>query len=272
VKQRAYDEHTVFRALLQHHRGSRGMSQLDLAIAADVSSRHISFLETGRARPSRDMVLRLGVALGLCLRDVNALLHAVGLSPAFPESAADAPLAPAIERALERMLAHQEPFPMVIMSHRYDVLRMNHAASAVLLRFVEDPSTLGEPLNAMHAIFHPHLLRPFIADWPAVARAVLARLQRDALGRPGDGAIPELMRALCAYPGVPADWRTPAFDAAPSPTFDVTLERDDERARFLTTLTVFNAPLDVTLEELRIESYFPLDAATEQLCERLSPG
>jgi len=267
-------ESNLFRALLRHHRSGRGMSQLDLSIAAEVSCRHISFLETGRAQPSREMVLRLAAALGLGLRDANALLQAAGLPRAFPESRVDAPWPPAIERVIARMLAQQEPYPMVVLNARYDLLRANRSASQLMARFVRDPAALREPINVLHLIFHPDLMRPYLEDWPELARSLLTRLQREAIGRLSDDAILELVRELCTYPGVPEDWRQPALDLPLTPAVEFGMQRDGMRVRFLTTVTVFNAPLDVALEDIQLESYFPVDDATEALCRELcsAPG
>ena len=261
---------SLFRALLRHYRNARGMSQLDLSSAAEVSCRHISFLETGRAQPSREMVLRLAAALGLGLRDANALLHAAGLPRAFRETRGEQALPPMIERVIERMLAQQEPYPMVVLNGRYDLLRANRGAGALLQHFVRDPGAIGTRPNALHMLFHPELLRPYVDDWAELARALLTQLQRDALSHPGDDAIPELVRELCAHPGVPEDWRQPAFDLPPTAALEIGLSRDGLHARFLTTLTVFNAPLDVGLEDLRLESYFPADEATAALCRRFA--
>jgi transcriptional regulator with XRE-family HTH domain len=181
-------ESALFRALLRHHRSARGMSQLDLSATARVSCRHISFLETGRAQPSREMVLRLSAALGLGLRDVNALLQAAGLPRAYRDSRADEPWPSSIERVIARMLAQQEPYPMVVLNARYDVLRTNDGAAQLVMRFVRDPSALGQPINALHLVFHPELMRPYLEDWPSLARTLLAQLQREALSRPSDDA------------------------------------------------------------------------------------
>jgi hypothetical protein len=139
----------------------------------------------------------------------------------------------------------------------------------VFARFVDDPTALQATPNVLHLLFDPRLVRPYIEDWPELARNVLTLLQRDALTRPGDDSIPELVRVLCAYPGVPEDWKQPSFDRPLDATLEFGMTRDDLRVRFLTTMTVFNAPLDVALEDLRLESYFPADEATEALCREL---
>lgn len=263
-------ENHLFPALLRHWRSRRGLSQLDLALAADVSSRHVSFLETGRAQPSREMVLRLGAALSVPLRDQNTLLQAAGFADAFDEPPASSGLTPAIEQAISRMLAQQEPFPMTVLDRRYDVLRMNGAAARIFPLFLAEPAALTDRLNAFTACFDPRLARPFIVDWERTARSLLARLHREALARPEDTALSSLVRSLLDYPGVPPSWRNPDFSAPSEPVLAVRLRRGDLDLGFLTTVTTFNAPQNVTLDELRIESYFPLDDATTQACERLA--
>jgi transcriptional regulator with XRE-family HTH domain len=262
-------ESNLFPALIRHHRTRRGLSQLDLALAADVSSRHVSFLETGRAQPSREMILRLAAALSVPLRDQNALLAAAGFPEAFEEPRVEAALAGALGTAVERMLAKHEPYPMVVMNRRYDALRVNRAGAGLLARFVLDPAAVGAPPNVFRALFDPRLSRPFVVDWERVARGMLARVHREVLERPGDGELGALLRALLEYPGVPKDWREPDLSAPVEPCFTIRLRRDDLELAFLSTVTVFSAPQSVTLEELRIESFFPVDAETERACARL---
>jgi transcriptional regulator with XRE-family HTH domain len=263
-------EPNLFRALFRHYRQGRGMSQLDLSLAAGVSARHISFIETGRAQASREVIMRLSSALGLGLRDVNALLQAAGLPREFRESDGRAKWPDSIERAVSRMLAQQEPYPMVVLNVRHDVLRGNQAAFRLLGLFLNEPAALGDRPNLLHALFDPRLMRPYVTDWARLARTLLTQLQRDALARPADGSIPALISELCNFPGVPEQWREPALDLPQTPTLEFEAERDGQRVRFLTTLTVFNAALDVTLEELRLESFFPVDEATEAICRKLA--
>lgn len=260
----------LFPALLKHWRRSRGMSQLDLAIAADVSSRHVSFLETGRAKPSEEMVLRLGAALGVPLRDRNAMLNAAGFPELFDEPALDGGLPPPISRALDRMLASHEPFPMVVMNSRYDVLRTNQGAAALMRRIILEPEALGVPINGFRLLFDPRLARPFIEDWAEVAHGLIASLHVESLQRPNDEGLSDLLRSLHEYPGVPEAWRQPAPRPAEA-TFTMVLKRDALRLAFLTTVTRFNAPANITLEELRIESYFPLDDETSLALEAMQP-
>jgi transcriptional regulator with XRE-family HTH domain len=263
----AHEPSRLFPALLRHWRGRRGLSQLDLALAADVSARHISFLETGRALPSREMILTLAAALDVPLRDQNEMLRAVGLPEAWSSADAGAMTAP-IERAITRMLAQHEPYPMVVMNRRYDLVRSNEGATRMLGRFVAEPQALTPPVNLFQALFDPRLTRPFVVEWERVARQLLSRLHREALADPSNGELAQLVTALLGYPGVPAAWRQPDFSLPSEPTVAVRLRRDALELGFLTTMTVFNAPQNLALEELRIESYFPLDEATARACER----
>lgn len=262
----------LFPALLRHWRRTRGRSQLDLALDAGVSARHLSFLETGRAAPSREMVLRLASALSVPLRDQNALLVAAGFAREFPE--AQGPYTPAIEQALTRMLAQQEPYPLTVLDPRYNVVRANAAALRILPRFVADPTALpltdGAPLNVLRMVFDPRLARPFILDWPRVARDLAGRVHRELLAHPDDRALRELLASVFQAPDVPAELRQPDLGIPSAPILAIRLRRDDLELGFFTTITTFNAPQNVTLEELRIESYFPLDDETARVCAALA--
>ena len=260
----------LFCALLKYWRNLRGLSQLDLALHAEVSARHVSFLETGRSKPSEDMILRLADTLSVPLRDQNALLKAAGFPAAWDEPSPEDGFSGPVGRALERMLAKQEPYPMLILDRRFDVLRANTAAERVFSRFVADPLALAQPFNAYRLVFDPAGARPFVVDWERVARSLLAHLQRTALTTPRDATLRELLDELLAFPDVPASWRGPDFSLPVGSTFSFRLERGELSVGFLTTLTLFSVPQNVTLEELRIESYFPLDEESERLCLSLA--
>jgi transcriptional regulator with XRE-family HTH domain len=258
----------LFSALLRHHRHKRGLSQLDLATISDVSSRHVSFLETGRSQPSREMVLCLAASLAVSLRDQNELLRAAGFSSEFEEPSVNA-LSPSVAQAITRMMRVHEPFPMMLVDRKFDVLSMNVGATTLLTRFIAEPTRLQDPPNAYRMLFDPRLARPFIYDWAKIARQLVARLHREVLAHPTNGELSALLRSLFEYPDVPESWRQPDFSAPNEPTLTLRLVRDELSLGFLTTLTTFNAPGNVTLEELAIESYFPLDQATEAACVAL---
>lgn len=260
----------LFPALLRHWRRTRGLSQLDLSLAADVSSRHVSFLETGRAAPSRGMVIRLAAALDVPMRDTNDMLRAAGLEPAFAtpgvESALDGPLG----AALDRMLEAHDPFPMVVLDRRYDVLRMNAGARGLLSHVIAEPESAPSPLNAFHLLFDPRLARNFVEDFDQMAQAMLLRLHRELLHEPRNDALRGLQAELQAL----VSERLPEVDlgTASEPVFSIRFRRGDLRLAFFGTMTTFSAPQNVTVEELRIESYFPADDATAELCRAASSG
>lgn len=258
----------VFAALLKYWRGHRGMSQLDLSLVAEVSARHVSFLETGRSNPSFEMVLVLAEALNVPMRDTNELLRAAGFDSYYEESTLEDLLSGALGDAVETMLAHQEPFPMMVVDRLYNVLRANRAGTMLLaMANIDLDDETGEH-NVLRLLFDP-ANREMVGDWEGTASELLRRLQREALHRPHDTAMAELLAALADSPGVPADWRQPKPDGPDDPMLTFEFRAGDIAMRFLTTITEFNAPQNVTLDELRIESYFPLDDETSELCNAL---
>jgi hypothetical protein len=216
------------------------------------------------------MVLRLAAALNLRLRDQNALLTAAGFPAQFAEPPYPGGLPVEIERAIEQMLAQHEPFPMLVLNATYDVLRANAGATRILSAIIAEPAAQTSPPNGIRSLFDPRLARPAVVDWERTARALVSRLHRESLARPADVALAALLESLFEYPGVPPSFRQADFSVASEPTFMLRLRapRLDELA-FLSTLTVFNAPQNVTLEEIRIEGYFPLDDATREKCFEL---
>ncbi len=256
-------ESKLFSALLKYWRRRRGLSQLDLAVAAEVSPRHISFLETGRARPSEEMVLRLGGTLDVPLRDRNELLRVAGFVSGFAEPTLEALEDPAIELALARMLEQQEPYPMLLVSRTYAILRANQAARRLFGAAIGG-DIIGR--NALFEVFDPEGLRPNVVNWEEVGREVVLRLQRETLHNPHDQRLAEVLEALFRFPGVPEVWRRPDFSRGSAASVQLRVRLGEQELGFLTTMTRFNAPQNVTLEELLIESYFPTDTATEEFC------
>src|SRR5262245_18862271 len=198
--------------LLQYWRKTRQMSQLDLAVEAEVSPRHLCFLETGRSRPSREMVLHLAQALAVPLRERNSLLLAAGFAPMFRESSLeDSDLAP-VRRALDAILAQQEPYPAVVMNRHWDIVGGNAAATRFFEMRLGGRSTPG-PANVLRLMFHPQGLRPMVLDWEGTAEALVQRLHREAVGGVLDDAARKLLEEILDYPGVPKRWRTPELGA-----------------------------------------------------------
>jgi hypothetical protein len=198
------------------------------------------------------------------------LLQAAGFAEEFAEPSFAEGLPEPIARAIERMLAQQEPYPMMVLSHRYDILRVNTAGMRLMQNLVREPSAMTAPPNVMRMLFDPRLSRSFVLDWERVARTLLSRMHREALSRAGDEVLTGLIQELLAMPDVPQSFRAPDFSQASEPTLIFRLRVGEQELAFLTTVTVFNAPQNVTLEELRIESYFPLDDETARVCEQVA--
>jgi transcriptional regulator with XRE-family HTH domain len=261
-----------FGRLLRQWRTQRGMSQLDLAVEAGVSSRHLSFVETGRAQASREMVLLLARVLDVPLRDRNDLLVAAGFAPIYRATALDAPAVSQVRRALDFILRQQEPYPALVLDRHWNILMAN-AATGRLVAALLDPKAVTElGGNAMRLVFHPRGFRPYIVNWEAGAAALMQWLHRDVLSGFADAETRRLLEELLAYPGVPARWRTLDLDVSTAPFLPIELHKGDLSLRYFTTLTSLGTPHDITLQELRIESYFPADEATEDASHRLAGG
>jgi transcriptional regulator with XRE-family HTH domain len=267
----------LFPALLKHWRGQRGLSQLDLALAADVSSRHISFLETGRSSPSAAMVLRLATALGVPLRHVNAMLEAAGHEPAFEESAHSLPAA--VVHALALLKAHQEPYPLIVIDRAYRVRDLNRGAQTMLAALLPadvpqgelDPAALARmQLNLARLTFDPHGAQPYLVNFDEVGRALLWRIQREVLTDPDDGELRTLLDELLEMPTVAPGWRDVDLSSPSDPVLVVHLRRGEVELRFVTMVTAFQAPQNVAVEELRVEIWFPYDDATAEVVRGLA--
>jgi transcriptional regulator with XRE-family HTH domain len=257
-----------FGALLQHWRQVRRKSQLAFAIEAEVSPRHICFLETGRARPSRDMVLLLASALDVPLRERNALLLAAGYAPAYRETELDSSELGAVRAALQAILRQQEPFPAVVMNRSWDILTSNDAA-ARFFGFLLDPAALSGPANVIRMMFDPQGLRPFVLSWETVAEALVTRVHREAVGGAPDEATVRLLEEVLAFPGVPQRWQRPNPETPLMPVIPVTFRKDSKTFAYFSTVTTLGTAQDVTLQELRIECFFPMDAETERNAKEL---
>jgi transcriptional regulator with XRE-family HTH domain len=259
-----------FGGLLRAWRSSRGRSQLALALDAGISSRHLSYMETGRASPSREMVLTLAQALEIPLRDRNELLKAAGFAALYRETPLDAPTLGPVKDALKVLLEGSEPNPAFVVNRRYDVLDANSSGRWILSTFVQDPARFEAPLNMARLIASPQGLRPHLENWQEVARKVLVRLQRELGGaHVRDGVDEALLEEIApAY----AELRNPpaATDALPL-MVGVKFRRGALALKLFTTIATLGTALDITLQELRIETLFPADAATKKvLVERAS--
>jgi transcriptional regulator with XRE-family HTH domain len=260
---------SVFGDRLRQWRGSQGLSQLGLSEAAGVSSRHISFIETGRSRPSRSMVMHLAETLGLPLRERNALLVAAGFAPVYREGRLDErDLAP-VRRALEIVLQSHEPYPAFVLDAEWNILVANDAHHRLLRLLLREAVPPPEPVNVARLVLDPALLRPRIGNWLVVAHVLAHRLRRQ-LRTPGVAAgRRQRLEQLLSLPGVEE-----ALDrAAPPPESSVVIPLEfvvgDRTLSFFSTIATLGTPQDVTLDELMIESLFPADEMTALVVREL---
>jgi transcriptional regulator with XRE-family HTH domain len=248
--------------LLRHWRHVRRKSQLSLALQAGISARHLGFVEIGRAAPSREMVLLLAGVLDVPLRERNALLLAAGYAPLYRETGLEAPEMEHARRAVALILEHQEPYPAVVMDRHWNILTANAAAQRFFSRLLP-ASSEGAPANIIRLMFDPRGLRPWVANWEGAAEALVHRIHREALGGVPDGETARLLEEVLSYPDVPKRWRLLDLLAPfPSPYLALQFRKGDLAMDFFSTVTTLGTPLDVTLQEIRIECFFPADDAT----------
>ncbi len=246
--------------LLRDWRQRRRLSQLDLAGEAEVSARHLSFVETGRSRPSRELVLHLADHLDVPLRERNSLLLAAGYAPSYGERSLDTNELEPVRQALDKILRGHEPFPAVVVDRRWDIVTANDALSS-LLGPVVSPHLLEPPANALRITLHPDGLAPHIENLPEYADHLLARLDRQA-AMDGRADLFELAGELRSYPGTPSHTENHG-DVADRLFAPLVLRLDGgPRLAFFSTIATFGTALDVTVAELAIEQFFPADAAT----------
>lgn len=253
-------------ALLRQWRKIRNVSQLDLAADAHTSQRNVSFIEFGRAHPSRRMLLTLLEALDVPLRARNEILLAAGFAPIYPERTLTSQEMNLANQVLDRIIAHHEPYPAMVLDGGWNVVVHNRATARIIESCVPPDALIrfsqSGKLNFMRLMCAPNGLRPHVRSWPQTGLVLLARLRREAAAYPGSPSA-LLLRELLDAKAFPEFGEL--SEAPLEPTIPLELEVNGARLRFLNTLTTFGTPQDVTLQELRIELSFPADEATERL-------
>jgi transcriptional regulator with XRE-family HTH domain len=253
-------------ALLREWRAARHVSQLALALEAGTSTRHLSYVETGKAQPSREMVRRLAEALDMPLRERNALLLAAGYAPEYAETRLDAPELAQVRRAVEFIIEHQEPYPAFVLNRRWDILMANRAAARVGNFLIGGT----RHSNMVRQFFDPADMRAAVVNWEEVAGDLVRHLHDEVAAAPTDATARALLDEALRAPGVPARWRERQLDTPPPPLLTVVFHKGDRELRFFSTIARFGTPRDVTIDELRIECAFPADQATAELCRALA--
>lgn len=241
--------------LLRYWRQQRGKSQLDLSLDTGISQRHLSFVESGRSIPSRDLLSTVSEALDIPLRERNVLLLASGYAPRYSESVWEAPEMAAITNAIDRVLLQHEPHPALVLDRSWNVIRTNAATPQFFGSFI-DLAAREHPRNLLHLMFDPTGMRPFIENWDEVAAGLLQRVRRESLGHVVDEKTIRLLSELKNYPGVKDLSSVPR---AQSPVLPITFRKGTQRFSYFSLITTVGTPQCITAQELRIECMFPME-------------
>ena len=253
--------------LLKQWRGVRGRSQLDISADTGISQRQISFIESGRSVPSRPTLIGIAQVLEIPLRERNALLLAAGYAPIYSDAAWNSDEMKSISKALQRMITQHEPYPALVMDRYWNVILTNEAAPRFFNCFI-DMSQRPSPRNMLHLMFDPKGMRPFIANWEVLAKSLIQRVQREAVGHIIDQKTKALVADLLAYPDVKSDWKAPETSSA-LPMIPISFARDGAVLNYFSLITTVGTPQTIAAQELRVECMYPADDETEALHARL---
>ena len=253
--------------IVRHWRGIRGLSQVALADAAGVSTRHMSFVENGRSKPSRDLLVRLARRLQLPSRETNGLLEGAGYSRHFDDTNLADPQAAPVRTVLEFLLQRHEPFPACVVDLAFEVIMKNQAFARVtdlLLPPGVAPEETRE--NVLLAVFHPEGLKPYIVNWRQVAAVLSQRVHQEALFRPTDPRLAALVQKMESYGPIPVDeeWEEDRL------LLPLRLEKDGMRIKLFTVLSTVGTATDAGVQDLRVETFFPADPGTRTILESLA--
>lgn len=260
-----------FPSVFREWRAFRKLSQLDLALAADVSQRHVSWLETGRSQPSREMVVRLSEAMQVPLRERNVLLQAAGFTPMYRESDLDEPAMKPVYDALNQMLKHHDPLPALVVDRFWNVKMKNQAAD-LMLSLGGDPDEMlsrigakNDEINLALLTLHPEGLRPYISNWDQAALLFIQRLKREA---DGDPEIRDRIAEYIELAGPLSDVAIPTGGILP--VIPLELNVNGLELSLFSVISTFGTPMDITTDELRIESFYPGNTDTEAFFRSLA--
>jgi transcriptional regulator with XRE-family HTH domain len=260
------DYFSDFGSALRYWRTRRGVSQLKLSTESGVSQRHLSFLEGGRSQPSRELVLTLGIALDVPLRQRNAMLLAAGFAPAYQERNLSDPELASVMQALDFMLRQQAPFPALVVDRLWNLVMFNEPAAGMMRWLLGMPDDAAIPrdgsVNVLRLMLDPAGVRPCLLNWQDVCADGLLWIQREAMADGPGSEATRLLAELSALPGMPSAAHVPNLDRRALPFLPLILSRDGVELRLFTTITTLGTPHDVTVHELRLESFFPADDAS----------
>ena len=265
----------VFGTLLKQWRQHRHVSQLELSLRAGVSQRHLSFLETGRANPSRPMVLALASSLEVPLRERNSLLQSAGFNAVFGEGNLQSESHRVFRDALQQNLDRQEPYPALVLDGQWNMVMANDAANRFFGLFI-DPfqalAAIGAPADfqIVRLCLHEAGLQPYIVNWADLVGTFLSRFRRAQAANPRHEGLAAIIEEILTHPLAPADWRE-LWRGQPEPAVQMVLATPaGDELKLFTMLAHFGSPGDVTLEELSVEMFYPADDATRRYLEALA--
>lgn len=254
-----------FGPMLREWRKARGASQLDLSLNCGLSQKHLSFLESGRSRPSRGMVLHLASALDVPLRQQNAMLLSAGFAPVYKERALNAPDMRPIDRALDHVLRQQEPYPAIVVDRAHNILRANRSLGALMafLMGAEAAAAAAQSqINGFELVLQPAGLRPFIENWEEVATWMVRRLRAEAMLEGSGTEAATVLKKVLELPGVAEIAQVSHAEQDFPPTLVVSFRKGETRLSLFSMIATMGTPLDVSLQNLRLEMFFPADDFT----------
>ena len=274
-KSNVLDARSPFSSMMIKWRKLKKLSQLDLSLESDVSQRHISFMESGRSKPSREMVLALAEVLGIPLRDRNLLLSAAGFAPIFKERALDNDEMSSVQHALEMSLAHHEPYPAIVADRNWNLVMRNQAAVR-MIGLMGDPEEVWKRVdpsgdkNVYRLSFHPQGMQPLISNWNEMAKLLLFRLQREVTADPNNAYLSDLLEEVTEMSGLDVG-RTVADLSQPlAPILPMEMTTAGVTLKVFSMISSFGTALDITAEELKVETFFPADDFTKLFFQRLA--
>lgn len=257
---------------MRYWRSKRGFSQLRLSAESGVSQRHISFLESGRSQPSRELILKLGTVLDIPLRQRNVMLLAAGFAPAYQERKLSDPEMRAVKQAIDFMLRQQAPYPALVVDRLWNLVMHNGPAANMMRWLLDMPPDAPLPrdgsVNLIRMTLEPDGLRRHIVNWEEISADQLQWIQREAMGDGPGSEAAALLDELLAIPGIRSAARAPNLDRRALPFLPFTLRKDGVELNLFTTITTLGTPHDVTVHELRLEAFFPADEATAEWFRR----
>lgn len=261
---------TAFGCVLKELRQQKRLSQMSLALEAEVSSRHISFMENGRSKPSRDMVLHLSNILDVSSRDTNLLLSSAGFTQEYSESELSDEKLKDVRSALSYMMDAHDPYPAIVVDREWNLLMANRTYMMLTNYFLQQGASFPDTTNVMDVFFHPDGYRLFVKNWEDVAIFLLRRIYREHLASLQRDMPNSLLDRILMMPGIPKDWKVRPLEFAALPMVKVEIEINSLQLALFSTISTFGTALDVTLQDLRVEHYFPGDEHSKAFFTKLA--